>query len=203
MPIFFCPQRLGRCYCAPEWSLWVKLLATDADLNHEGAFALHIGNVLVFVLAIFLTILTLNIGCSEESSVPTPTPKPSATPAPTSTPGPTPTPRPTSTPRPTATPKPESFFMASRGEYWIIYDDDIAVLHKPERPINEWELLANLSAIIEPGGTVQIRGDNDAGFFSTDFWKEVYVIDENGIPFATGWIATDTVDKARCVRSCY
>ena len=163
--------------------------------------------------------LIIGIACGETAEMEQPPasapaePKAANTPVPAVTPIPptvapvavTATPKPTRTPvRRTPTPKPyQSFFMASRGEYWIIDDDDIAVLHKPERPINEWELLANMSAIIEPGSTVQIRGDNDAGFFSADFWKEVYVIDENGIPYATGWIATDTVDKAKCVRNCY
>ena len=137
---------------------------------------------------------------TANTAVPTETPMP---PTATAVP-PTMTPRPISSPvSRTPTPKYESFFMASRGEYWIIDDDDIAALIHPERPINSMELLANLSAIIEPGTMVQIRGDNDPGLFSADFWKEVYVIDENGIPYATGWIATDTVDKARCVRNCY
>lgn len=69
MPVF-ARKDLGLRFCAPEWSLWVKIPGTDADPNHEGAFvmwqALAIVSFLVGLAGFIGIIVGLIVGIARK-----------------------------------------------------------------------------------------------------------------------------------------
>jgi len=85
------------------------------------------------------------------------------------------------------------FVYAMPGEYWVVEDDDIAVLRKPEATRNRAQFMRNLVTIIGTGTRVEIL--ETEGMFSPA--KRVHVYRAGNDIYATGWILAETVNGAR------
>jgi hypothetical protein len=82
------------------------------------------------------------------------------------------------------------FTHAHPGEKWVIYDANVSVMKMPEAPTNKGAYLNNLSTIIGNGDVVRVISTKRL------YWKKVNLYN-NGRVYASGWILSDTVKKAK------
>jgi len=85
------------------------------------------------------------------------------------------------------------FVYAMPGEHWVIEDDDISVLKKPEATQDRAQFIRNLVTVIGQGTVVEIL--ETEGMFSPS--KRVHVYKYGNEIYATGWILAETVKGAR------
>ena len=85
------------------------------------------------------------------------------------------------------------FKYAMPGEYWVIEDDDIAVLREPKESQNKAQFVRNVVTIIGTGTVVEIL--ETEGMFSPA--KRVYVYRHGNEVYAKGWILAETVKGAK------
>ncbi len=123
---------------------------------------------MLMVLAILL------VGCTPSERVP-PTVQPMVPP----------------TVQPIARPQ---FKHATRGQWWRIYDENVAVINEPRAPGSKTEFLTMVVTIVKPTDTMVIIGEGDW------YMKQVALYwPGDSQPYATGWIIGDSVEQAECV----
>ena len=83
-----------------------------------------------------------------------------------------------------------SFSNAQTGQTWIIQDDNVSVMKSPSAPSNKSEYMNNLNTVIGYGEIVKVIGTSGL------YWKKVQLYNK-GVPYASGWILSDTVEKAQ------
>lgn len=84
------------------------------------------------------------------------------------------------------------FKYAQPGDYWIILDDNIAVMRTPEAQTDRASINRMLVTVIGRNTKVQVL--ESKGWLSV--WHKVNVLSDDGI-MATGWILTEVVKSAR------
>lgn len=86
-----------------------------------------------------------------------------------------------------------NFRLAFSGDYWVINDEHIVILKRPESPANQAQLMRNLSAVNIPGSRLEII-DRSGLFF--EIWTKVFAYLDDGQVYAQGWILADSVKNA-------
>ena len=86
-----------------------------------------------------------------------------------------------------------SFASAMKGEFWLINDENTAVMKNTESTLNEQAFKRNLVTLIRSGTKVEII--ESKGFLSP--WKYVFVYNNQNTVFAKGWILAETVKDAK------
>jgi len=86
-----------------------------------------------------------------------------------------------------------NFSLAFSGDYWVINDEHIVILKRPESPANQAQLMRNLSAVNIPGSRLEII-DRSGLFFG--IWTKVFAYLDDGQIYAEGWILAETVKNA-------
>ena len=94
-------------------------------------------------------------------------------------------------------PTPTDFGEAFKGDYWVIEDDGVVMLAKPEPPANEADLGRNLVTMLSSESKVEIL-DTKTSIFK-GVWKYVGLCNAADQIIVRGWIVADTVKKARRV----
>lgn len=84
------------------------------------------------------------------------------------------------------------FRYAQPGEYWIILDDNIAVMRTPKSQTDRTSFNRNLVTVI--GKDTKVKVIESKGRLSV--WHKVNVLSDDGV-LATGWILTEVVKSAK------
>ena len=87
----------------------------------------------------------------------------------------------------------DEFAIAQDGEYWIISQAGVDLLKEPEWPSNDADWERRSLGSIPAGSIVEII--NTKGFGGA--WKQVYVLDQDKRPGATGWIYFELVKDSK------
>jgi len=90
----------------------------------------------------------------------------------------------------------DKFRSAMPDEIWVIRDSNIPLLIEPTTHSNTNAFKRNLAMIInpdKPGATIVVIIETKGWL---DPWKNVLVLDDDGNPKATGWIASSVVKDA-------
>lgn len=85
-----------------------------------------------------------------------------------------------------------NFKYAQPGEYWIILDDNVAVMRTPEAATDRTAFNHNLVIVI--GKNTKVKILDSKGWLSV--WHKVNVLSDDGV-LATGWILTEVVKSAK------
>lgn len=86
-----------------------------------------------------------------------------------------------------------SFALAQDGEYWVISQGGVDLLITPEWPSNDADWNRKSLGLIPAGSIVEIIKTKGFG----GAWKQVYVLNQNRKPIATGWIYFELVKKSK------
>ncbi|NQU68226.1 MAG: hypothetical protein HQ510_09820, partial [Candidatus Marinimicrobia bacterium] len=86
-----------------------------------------------------------------------------------------------------------NFKSAQPGEYWVILDDNIAVMKTPKTQSERTAFNQHLVTIIGKNTKVNVLESTREGWFSV--WHKVNVISDDGV-LATGWVLAEIVKSA-------
>lgn len=86
-----------------------------------------------------------------------------------------------------------SIAHAHKGEFWTIFDDNVAVCKNPETSLNKQAFMRNLVTVLEPNTKIEII--ETKGYLSP--WKYVYVYNNKNIVYTKGWILAETIKDAK------
>jgi len=85
---------------------------------------------------------------------------------------------------------PMPFYLAIEGDFWIIKDSNIALLHEPLIPPDKQSFQKQVIVLLNVNTKIEVVKNKNSS------WKEVFVINEENNRSLRGWVLTSTVKSA-------
>lgn len=82
------------------------------------------------------------------------------------------------------------FYLATEGDFWVIKDSNIALLHEPLIPPDKQSFQKQVIVLLNVNTKIEVVKNKNSS------WKEVFVINEENNRSLRGWVLTSTVKSA-------